>query len=445
MGSRQLHALPTAERGGFRPACISRRKPVLFSPSMFPNRVVITGVGAVSPLGNSAPATWQSLIAGRSGVGPITQFDSSDMDTHFAAEVKGFEASAHFGAKESRRLDRCVQFALVATKEALADSGLAITDANADETAVIYGSGIGGITTLLAENMVLEKKGPRRVSPFAVPMMLPDTATGQIAIHFGIRGPNICTVTACASSNNAIGEAFEMIRAGRVTAAVAGGCESPITRFTVAAFHNMGATSTRNDNPAGASRPFDKNRDGFVSGEGAATLILESLESARARGARIYAEIVGYGATCDAHHITAPNMTGPAMAMRAALRQSGLAPNRIDYINAHGTSTQINDANETAAIKAVFGEVAYDLRISSTKSMTGHLLGGAGAMEAMTSVMAIQEGIIPPTINYETPDPACDLNYTPNTAVRKPVRAALSNSFGFGGHNASVIFSALTD
>ena len=336
-----------------------------------------------------------------------------------------------------------MQFALVATQEALGDAGLVINDANADNVAVVYGSGIGGIQTLLAENAVLEKRGPRRVSPFAVPMMLPDTATGQIAIHFGVRGPNICTVTACASSNNAIGEAFEMIRAGRIVAAVTGGCESPITRFTVAAFHNMGATSMRNDNPTAASRPFDKNRDGFVSGEGAATLILESLESAQARGARIYAEIVGYGATCDAHHITAPNTAGPAMAMRVALRQSGLAPNQIDYVNAHGTSTQLNDMNETAAIKAVFGEAAYGLRISSTKSMTGHLLGGAGAMEAMASVKAIQEGVIPPTINYETPDPTCDLDYTPNVAVRKPVRAALSNSFGFGGHNASVIFSEL--
>jgi len=398
-------------------------------------------MGAVSPLANTAVETWQALVAGRSGVGVITQFDHSDLDTHIAAEVKGFDGSAHFGIKEARRFDRCVQFALVATREAITDAKFVINDDNADDVAVVYGSGIGGIQTLLTESAVLDKRGPRRVSPFTVPMMLPDTATGQIAIQFGIRGPNLCTVTACASSTNAIGEAFEMIRAGRVSAVVAGGCESPITRFTVAAFHNMGATSTRNEDPQGACRPFDKDRDGFVSGEGAATLVLESLESAQARGARIYAEVLGYGATCDAHHITAPNQNGPAMAMRVALRQSGLAPSKIDYINAHGTSTQLNDANETAAIKAVFGEAAYGLRISSTKSMTGHLLGGAGAMEAIASVKAINEDVIPPTLNYHTPDPACDLNYTPNVAYRGPVRVALSNSFGFGGHNASVIFS----
>ena len=402
-------------------------------------RVVITGMGAITPLGHDVQTTWTAVIAGKSGVDYITLFNHEHLDVHIAAEVKGFDPNAHFGSKDARRLDRVSQLALVAAKQALDDSGLVINEDNTFDIAVVVGSGIGGITTLLNEHQVMLTKGHRRISPFTVPMMLPDTATGQIAIHFGIRGPNICVVTACASGANAIGEAFEMIRAGRAVAALAGGSETPINPFSMSAFNNMGALSSYNDDPQGASRPFDKTRNGFVTGEGAAMLVLESLEHAQARGARIYAEIVGYGCTNDAFHITAPDTRGPAMAMRRALKQAGLAPSQVDYLNAHGTSTPLNDLNETRAIKDVFGEAAYDLHISSTKSMTGHAFGAVGALEVIFCVKAINEGIIPPTINYVHPDPECDLHYTPNVAVRKPVRVAMSNSFGFGGHNGCIV------
>ncbi len=337
------------------------------------------------------------------------------------------------------------QFALVAAKQALDDARLIITDDNTYDVGVVIGSGIGGVTTLLNEHEVMFNKGHKRISPFTVPMMLPDTATGQVAIHFGIRGPNLCIVTACASGVNALGETFEMIRAGRASAVLTGGCEAPINPFSMSAFNNMGALSSYNDDPQHACRPFDKTRTGFVTGEGAGMLVLESLEHARARGARIYAEVVGYGCTDDAHHITAPDVKGPAMAMRVALRQAGLAPSQIDYINAHGTSTQLNDANETRAIKEVFGEAAYDVNVSSTKSMTAHSFGAIGAIESIICVKSINDGIIPPTINYTTPDPECDLNYTPNVAVRKPIKAVMSNSFGFGGHNGSIILKEFGD
>lgn len=407
------------------------------SPSV--PRVVITGMGAITPLGHSVESMWQSVTAGKSGVDYITLFDHSQLDVHIAAEVKDFDPTAHFGAKDARRLDRVSQLALIATRQALDDARLVITEDNTYDVAVIVGSGIGGITTLLNEHQVMMAKGHRRISPFAVPMMLPDTATGQIAIHFGVRGPNLCIVTACASGVNALGEAFELIRAGRAKAAITGGCETPINPFSMSAFNNMGALSSYNDDPQGACRPFDKTRNGFVTGEGAAILILESLDHALARGAHIYAEVLGYGCTDDAFHITAPDTQGPAMAMRIALRQAGLQPSQIDYLNAHGTSTPLNDLNETRAIKEVFGETAYDLHISSTKSMTAHSFGAVGAIEAIICVKAINDDIIPPTINYVHPDPECDLNYTPNAAVRKPVRIAMSNSFGFGGHNGCVI------
>ncbi len=406
-----------------------------------PTRVVITGLGLISPLGHDVQSTWGALIHGVPACRRITLYDANITDVKIACEVKDFNPGLHFGARDARRLDRCAQFALVAAKQAIDDAKLVINDENTYDTAIILGSGIGGVGTLTGEHAVMLQKGPNRVSPFAVPMMLPDTATGQVAMHFKIKGPNYCVVSACASGTNALGEAFELIRAGRAHVALSGGTEAPINPFSVAAFHNMGALSTYNDDPEHACRPFDATRNGFVTGEGAGVLILESLEHAKARGAHIYAELIGYGVTADAYHITAPDAVGPAMAMRKALKQANGRGIRIDYLNAHGTSTTLNDSNETKAIKSVFGEAAYDLNISSTKSMSGHLLGAAGAFEAITCIKAINEGIIPPTINYEHPDPECDLNYTPNVAVHKPVHVTMSNSFGFGGHNACIVIS----
>lgn len=396
-------------------------------------------MGAICPLGHDVASTWNSLIAGQCGIGYVSLFDSAPYDVKIAAEVKNFEPTKYFGSKEVRRLDRVSQFGLVAAREALLDANLKVAEEDMWDTAVVIGSGIGGIMTLTEEHRIMIEKGPRRVSPFTVPMMLPDTITGQVAIHFGIRGPNICVVTACASGVNAIGEAFEMIRAGRAHTAVAGGTEAPINAFSMSAFHNMNALSDYNDDPLHASRPFDKTRSGFVTSEGSGMLVMETLERAQARGARIYGEVLGYGCTDDAFHITAPNEFGPAMAMRKALKQAGLTPRDIDYINAHGTSTVLNDLNETRAIKKVFGDAAYDVSISSTKSMTGHSFGAIGALEAIFCLKVINEGIVPPTINLNTPDPECDLNYTPNTAVKKRVRTALTNSFGFGGHNGTLI------
>ena len=405
-------------------------------------RVVITGVGVVSPVGNDVDAFWHSLVEGRSGVGPITLFDPSGLESRFAAEVKGFDPVALFGRKDARRMDRFTQFAVAAAGQALADSAYEITPESSKRIGCIVGSGIGGIGTVLSEAEVIRTKGPDRVSPFFVPMMLPDTAPGQIAIQFGLKGPNMTIVTACASSANAIGEATETIRRGAADAILAGGAEAGLLPLALAGFNVMTAISRRNDAPQKASRPFDLHRDGFVPGEGGAALVLESLDHALARGARIYAEVLGYGASADAYHITAPQESGEgaAAAMSAALAQTTLEPKDIGYLNAHGTSTQLNDKSETAAIKRVFGPAAYHLPISSTKSMTGHLLGAAGALEAIACVKALQTGILPPTINYETPDPACDLDYIPNVARRVPIRTAMSNSFGFGGHNACLIF-----
>jgi 3-oxoacyl-[acyl-carrier-protein] synthase II len=404
-------------------------------------RVVITGMGCISPLGNDVSTTWERLLAGESGVGPITQFDASEFKTRFAAEVKDFDPDAFMGRKDARRMDRFAQFAVVATREALEQSGLQVGDENSYRVGAIIGSGIGGIGTLLAEAEKFNERGPRWVSPFMVPMMLPDTAAGQVAIRFGLRGPNLAVVTACASGSNAIGEAAEIIRRGAADAMIAGGAEGSIVAVAVAGFNVMDAISTRNDDPQRASRPFDLHRDGFVVGEGAASLVLESLEHASARGATIFAEVVGYAATNDAFHITAPAENGvpAAECMRLALENAGLKPSQIDYINAHGTSTQLNDSSETAAIKSVFGEEAYDTPISSTKSMTGHLLGAAGALEAVVCVKALQDGMMPPTINYEVPDPACDLDYIPNRKRQAKLNYVMSNSFGFGGHNACLV------
>ncbi len=404
-------------------------------------RVVITGLGCVSPLGNNVAETWAAALAGKSGVGPITLFDAQDFETRFAAEVKGFDPAALLGRKEARRMDRYTQFAVAAAQQALADAQLEVNEANRDRIGVYLGTGIGGIGSILTEAEVFREKGPRRVSPFLVPMMLPDTAGGQIAIMFGMRGPNLGINSACATGSNTLGEAAEVIRRGAADVMIAGGAEAGIVPLAVAGFCVMGATSTRNDAPEKASRPFDKDRDGFVIGEGGAALVLESEEHAQARGAPILGEVLGYGVTNDAHHISAPleNGLGAVACMRLALKQAQLKPEAIDYLNAHGTSTPLNDKSETAAVKTVFGEKAYDLAISSTKSMTGHLLGAAGALEAIFCVQALLHAILPPTINYETPDPECDLDYVPNQRREKKVRRVMSNSFGFGGHNACLI------
>ncbi len=404
-------------------------------------RIVITGLGCLSPLGRNVQTTWENALAGRSGVGPITLFDAAEHETRIAGEVREFDPGAVLGRKEARRMDRYTQFAVAASQEALADAGLRIDEHNRGRIGVFVGTGIGGMGTLLAEAEVCRARGPRRVSPFLIPMMLPDAAGGQVAITFGMRGPNLGVTSACATGTNAIGEAAEVIRHGRADVMVAGGAEAAVNAVTMAGFNSMGALSTRNDQPTRASRPFDKSRDGFVAGEGAGVLVLESEAHAQARGAHIYGEVLGYGITNDAYHVSAPleNGAGAVECMRLALAQAQLQPAAIDYLNAHGTSTPLNDKSETAAIKTVFGERAYDLPISSTKSMTGHLLGAAGAVEAIFCLKAIHDGRLPPTINYETPDPACDLDYVPNQARAKAVRTAMSNSFGFGGHNACVI------
>jgi 3-oxoacyl-[acyl-carrier-protein] synthase II len=405
-------------------------------------RVVITGLGAVTPVGNDVSTMWSNLLAGQGGAGPITLFDATAFKTKFACEVKNFDAGTLIGKKDARRMDRFTQLAVVAAHQALKDSALTVNADNTTRIGVYIGSGIGGIGTMEAELRQLITKGPDRVSPFLVPMMLPDTAAGQVAIQFGLRGPNMAIVTACASGNNAIGEAAECIRRGAADVMVSGGAEAGVTPLAVAGFNSMTAISTRNDAPEIASRPFDKERDGFVIGEGAGILVLEEWDHALARGAKIYGEILGYGATADAYHITAPeeNGAGAVRAMQAALQQANLQPDQIDYINAHGTSTPLNDKSETQAIKTVFGGAAYRIPISSIKSMTGHLLGAGGAVEAVVCAKVLTAGMIPPTINYEHPDPACDLDYVPNTARTAAIKTIMSNSFGFGGHNAVLIF-----
>lgn len=407
-----------------------------------PNRVVVTGLGAVSPVGCTAGATWEALSAGVSGAGPITLFDPSGQEVTFAAEVKGFDPGVAMDRKEVRHTDRFVHFAVAASREALDHAGLTIDEHNRDEVGVMIGSGIGGIGTLSEQLRVLQERGPGRVSPFLVPMMLANMASGHVSIAVGARGPSSCIVSACSSGADSIGYAADLIRNGDCVAALAGGSEAAITPIGVAGFASERVLSTRNDDPAHASRPFDADRDGFVLGEGAAVLVLESLDHALTRGATILAELSGYGMTADAFHITQPaeGGEGGVRAMRMALRDAGLEPDQIDYLNAHGTSTPINDRSETRAIKTVFGQHAYQMPISSIKSMVGHLLGAGGALEACVCVQTIQHGIIPPTINYTAPDPQCDLDYTPNKARSVRVSAVLSNSFGFGGHNSALIF-----
>ena len=406
------------------------------------NRVVVTGIGIVSPLGLDRRSTWTSLIAGESGVAAIAAFDPEGYQTTIAAEVKDFEPEGIVGRKQARRMDRFVQLAAVAALEAVEHSGIAITPNNHDRVSVMIASGIGGIITLSNQVGVLNQRGPSRISPFLVPMMLPDMASGQVSIMLGAKGPNYATVSACSSGADAIGQALEVLQEGDADVVLAGGAEAAVCPIGVAGFNACHALSTRNDDPQAASRPFDAERDGFVIGEGAAVLVMESLPSAVSRGATPIVEVVGYGSTADANHITqpAPEGEGAARAMNIAIRKAGLQPDEIDYVNAHGTSTPLNDKYETMAMKGVFDEYAYNIPISSTKSMTGHLLGASGALEAAISSLAIAEEIIPPTINLQNADPECDLNYTPNKSQHKRVNAAMSNSFGFGGHNASLTF-----
>lgn len=406
------------------------------------NRVVVTGIGIVSPLGLDRRSTWTSLIAGESGVAAIAAFDPEGYQTTIAAEVKDFEPEGIVGRKQARRMDRFVQLAAVAALEAVEHSGIAITPNNHDRVSVMIASGIGGIITLSNQVGVLNQRGPSRISPFLVPMMLPDMASGQVSIMLGAKGPNYATVSACSSGADAIGQALEVLQEGDADVVLAGGAEAAVCPIGVAGFNACHALSTRNDDPQAASRPFDAERDGFVIGEGAAVLVMESLPSAVSRGATPIVEVVGYGSTADANHITqpAPEGEGAARAMKIAIRKAGLQPDEIDYVNAHGTSTPLNDKYETMAMKGVFDEYAYNIPISSTKSMTGHLLGASGALEAAISSLAIAEEIIPPTINLQNADPECDLNYTPNKSQHKRVNAAMSNSFGFGGHNASLTF-----
>lgn len=405
------------------------------------NRVVVTGLGVVSPVGIGKDKFWQALLNGQSGVDKITRFDVSNFTTKIAAEVKDFNPQDYLDKKEAKRMDRFTQYGVAAAKLALEDADLQISEENAEDVGVIVASGIGGIETLEEQHKVLLEKGPNRVSPFLIPMMIINMAGGQISIATGAKGPNSTIVTACASSTHSIGDAFKLLQRGDAKVVITGGTEAPITPLGLAGFCAVKALSSRNDEPQRASRPFDVERDGFVMGEGAGMVILETLDHALARGARIYGEVAGYGLTGDAYHITAPDPAGlgAARGMSMAIRDAGLEPIQIDYINAHGTSTDMNDKFETLAIKRVFGDYANKVAISSTKSMTGHLLGAAGAVEFIAATLAVNEDIIPPTINYEHPDPDCDLNYTPNQAKKMLVRAAISNSLGFGGHNATIL------
>ncbi|HOJ31724.1 MAG TPA: beta-ketoacyl-ACP synthase II [bacterium] len=398
--------------------------------------VVITGMGLVTPVGNNVSAVWKNLVEGKSGIGLITDFDASEFPTKIAAEVKDFNLDV-IDKKTARRMDRFVQFAVTAAHEAINDSGLKLDNENKDKIGVIIGAGIGGLRIIEQQHSQLLNSGPSRVSPLLIPMLIPDMAAGQVAITFGLRGPNFATVSACASGAHAIAVACELIRTGKTDIVIAGGTESCITPLGVAGFCSMKALSERNDDPERASRPFDAERDGFVMGEGSGIVVMESLEHAKARGSRIYAKMPGYGMSCDAHHITAPDPsgTGPYLCMKYALEDAGIEPQQVTYINAHGTSTPLNDKSETLAIKKALGEHAYKIPVSSNKSMIGHLLGAAGAVEFINTILTIYHGIIPPTINYQTPDPECDLDYVPNSARKADVEIALSNSFGFGGHN----------
>ena len=409
-------------------------------------RVVVTGLGAVTPIGNTVADYWEGLTSAKNGVEAITLFDAAQHACRFAAEVKNFDPSGFIEPKDAKRWDRFCKFGVVAAKQALADSGLTITPDNAHRIGVSIGSGVGGLLTMETQAHVLKDKAPGRVSPFTVPMMIPNMATGLAAIALGAKGPSSAVATACAAGSNAIGDAFQLLQLGKADAMICGGAESAITPLGVAGFASAKALSFRNDDPSTASRPFDKTRDGFVIGEGSGILVLETLAHAEARGATILAEIVGYGTTCDAHHITSPTPggVGGAAAMRIALEDGGIAAESVDYVNAHGTSTPANDSNETAAIKSALGSRANDIPVSSTKSMTGHLLGGSGGIEAVACVLALRNGVVPPTINYNNPDPECDLDVVPNTARELTLGTVLSNSFGFGGHNVCLAFRRMS-
>ncbi|MGD1938162.1 MAG: beta-ketoacyl-ACP synthase II [Cyanophyceae cyanobacterium] len=416
-----------------------------------PKRVVITGLGAVTPIGNTLGEYWDGLMAGRNGIGPITAFDASDHGCRIAGQVKDFDPLAYMDRKDAKRMDKFAQYAIAASKQALSDSGLEITDLNAEQIGVLIGTGIGGLKVLEDQHDVYRDRGPGRCSPFMIPMMIANMAAGLTAIHTGAKGPNSCTVTACAAGSNAVGDAFRLIQQGYAQAMICGGSEAAITPLSIAGFTAARALSTRNDDPTRACRPFDRDRDGFVMGEGSGILILEELSHAQARGAKIYGEVAGYGNTCDAYHMTAPvpGGLGAARAIQLALKDAGVSGDQVSYINAHGTSTPANDSTETAAIKRALGEgAARKVAISSTKSMTGHLLGGSGGIEAVAATMAIAENKVPPTINLENPeledqDALCDLDYVPNQSRDMTVNVALSNSFGFGGHNVTLVFKKL--
>jgi 3-oxoacyl-[acyl-carrier-protein] synthase II len=404
-------------------------------------RVVVTGLGAISPVGNDVATTWRALVDGVSGAGPITKFDATTFPVRFAAEVKGFDPLQYMDRKEAKRADLYTQYAVAAAVQAMTDAGFGEGNGyNAENTGVILGSGIGGLKSFEEQHDVYRERGPSKISPFFIPMFIADIAAGVVSMRFNAKGPNYATVSACATSAHAIGDAFRTIQYGDADIVITGGAEATVTPMAIGGFANMKALSERNDSPQSASRPFDATRDGFVMGEGAGIVVLEELGHALARGARIHGEIVGYGATGDAYHLTAPapDGEGAQRAMRRALNDAGIQPGQVDYVNAHGTSTPANDFNETRAIKAVFGDAAGLVNVSSTKSATGHMLGAAGAVEFIVCALATRESLIPPTINYGTPDPECDLNYTPNAAVQREVRLALSNSFGFGGHNVTL-------
>lgn len=406
-------------------------------------KVVITGLGAVTPIGNNIEEFWNSLMQGKSGAGPITGFDASEYKTQFACEVKGFEPEKYLHRKELQRMDPFTHYAIAAASMAIEDAGIDFEKLDKERIGVVFGSGIGGMWTYHHQQEQLYRRGkPDRISPFFVPMMISDIAAGQIAIRWGLKGPNYATVSACATSSHAIADALMLIQRGNADMMICGGSEAAICPMGVGGFNAMQALSTRNDDPSTASRPFDKGRDGFVMGEGGGVLVIETLEHAIKRDAKIYAELAGFGLTDDAHHITAPSLDGPTRSMQLAIEDAGLKPADIDYLNAHGTSTPHNDRNETAAIKEVFGEHAHKMAISSTKSMTGHLLGAAGAVEAVATVLSMKNSMILPTINSIEPDPDCDLNYTPNKPVERVIKAAISNTFGFGGHNATLCFKA---
>ena len=411
-------------------------------------RVVVTGLGAITPVGNDVATTWRALLDGKSGAGPITKFDASNFAVRFACEVKGFDPYAYMDRKEAKRADSFTQYAVGAAVQAMRDAGFADGQGyDPDRTGVIIGSGIGGLQTFEEQHDTYRDRGPTKISPFFIPMFISDIAAGIVSMQFQARGPNYATVSACATSAHAIGDAFRTIQYGDADVMITGGAEATVTEMAIGGFANMRALSERNDDPATASRPFDATRDGFVMGEGSAVVILEELEHARARGARIYAEVAGYGATGDAYHLTAPapGGEGARRAMLRAMNDAGFTPDMVQYVNAHGTSTPANDLNETRAIKDAFGEAVGQLSVSSTKSSTGHMLGAAGAVEFVITTLAVQDGKIPPTINYRTPDPECDLDYTPNVPVEREVAAAISNSFGFGGHNVSLALKRFTE